>query len=111
MSVVYLVPTQYDGTAFYTQRTTFDGVDYQLDFAWSTREERWYLSILDTSGNLILGPVKILTNWPMLQYYHDRAGCPPGELIATSVNPDDSPPGFEELGIGRRVTLTYIGVL
>lgn len=110
-TAAYYLPTLYDGTAFYRQKTTLDGVDYNLEFQWSTREERWYLTVYDSSFVLLAGPIKVLTNWPMFQYYHDRAGFPPGELIATSVSPDDSPPGFYDLGIGRRVTLTYLGVL
>ena len=111
MANVVFIPTQTDGTAFYTQRTTLDGQDYQFEFAWSVREARWYFSLLDTSGNPLAGPIKVLTNWPMFSYYHDRAGFPPGEMIATSVNPDDSPPGIDELGLDRRVTLTYFGIL
>jgi hypothetical protein len=51
-----IIPTLSDGTAFYSQRTNLDGVDFQLDFRWATREGRWYLRLLDTLGNVLVGP-------------------------------------------------------
>ncbi len=103
------IPTKFDGeTPYYTQRVTLDGIDYQFRFDWSVRESRWYLALLDTDGSLICGPLKILTNWPMLHFYKTRTNCPQGELIAVTLSADDSPPGLTDLGIGRRVELIYV---
>lgn len=102
------IPTLSDGTAYYSLRTNLDGVDYQLDFRWSTREGRWYLTLRDTQGNLLCGEIKVLANWPMLRWYHDREGVPAGELVAICLQPSVIPPGLTELGIGLRTTLYYI---
>ena len=104
------IPTLFEETPYYTQRVTLDGVDYQIQIDWSVREARWYFSLLDTLGGLICGPIKVMTNWPMLRWYHDREGCPTGEILAVSLSPDDSPPGFLDLGVGRRCTLVYVPV-
>ena len=64
-----IIPTLSDGTAFYTQRTNLDGTDFQLDFRWATREARWYVRLLDTLGNVLVGPMKLVVNWPLMRYY------------------------------------------
>ena len=102
-----IIPTLADGTAFYTQRTNLDGSDYSLVFQWSTRSQRWYLSLYDADGSLLIGSMKLVINWPLLRYYHGRAGVPAGELWVVSLGSSVEPPGFDELGEGLRCELTY----
>ena len=102
------IPTLSDGTPYYTIRVTLDGTDYQLRFDWSDREARWYVSLYDTLGALIVGQVKIMNNWPILRWYHNRPGCPTGELVCVSLLADDSPPGLTDLGRDRRCALVYV---
>jgi hypothetical protein len=97
-----------DGTDHYTFRTNLEGIDYQIRLDWSTRESRWYMSLYSATEELLCGQIKVLTNWPMLRYYHHREGMPTGEIIAASLQTDDdSPPGLYELGVGKRCTLSY----
>jgi len=100
------IPTA-QGLAFFNERVTLDGRDYTLQFRWNQREGRWYLSVADAENNLIAASIKIVANWPLLRYYRHDPRIPPGELIAQDISPDGTPPGFDELGIGRRVELTY----
>lgn len=102
-----LIPTIYDGTPYYNQRTNLDGVDFQLDFQWSVREARWYLSIRDTLGELLAGPSKLFVNWPVFYRRGQRSGMPAGEIWCMSLGPSDDPPGLNELGQGRRCDLNY----
>jgi hypothetical protein len=102
-----IIPTNSDGTAFWTQRTNLDGSDYQLEFQWSTRQARWYLNLYDSDGNLLIGSVKLILNWPLFRHYHGRAGVPAGELWVISLGSSVEPPGFDELGAGLRCELTY----
>jgi len=103
-----IIPTLSDGTAFYSQRTNLDGVDYQLDFHWATREARWYVRLLDTLGTVLVGPMKLVVNWPLLHYYHGRAGVPSGEIWCMTMGASNDSPGLTELGEGRRCVLEYI---
>jgi len=102
-----IIPTISDGTPYYTQRTNLDGVDYQLDFQWSTREERWYLSIRDTLGSLLAGPSKLVVNWPVFHRRTQREGMPAGEIWCMTLGSDLTPPGLTDLGAGLRCELTY----
>ena len=101
-----LVPTT-PGVPFYTQKTRLDGIDYILGFRYSQREDRWYLSIYDSEEKPILLGLKLVANWPLLHAYRFNPLVPPGELMASSLGPDDSPPGLNELGEKLRVQLIY----
>lgn len=106
MATYYAIPTQ-QGVPFWMQRTTLDGRDYNLRFAWNQREERWYLDIADGDDTAILTGLKLVTNWPLLRAYHADHRVPPGELAVFTMLPDTSPPGLFDLGVGLRCTLYY----
>lgn len=105
-TAIISLPT-HDGAAYYSQRCRLDGRDYTLRFAWNQREGRWYLTLLDAEDNLLVSGVKIVSNWPLLRYYQYDPDVPPGELMAQDATGDNSPPGFDEMGIGNRVELVY----
>lgn len=100
------IPTT-PGVPFYKQKTRLDGVDYVLGIRYSQREDRWYLSIYDSGESPILLGLKLVLNWPLLQAYRYDTRIPPGELMATGLTTDDSPPGLDEMAEDRRVQLTY----
>lgn len=110
MAEVLIIPTLTDGTAFYSLRTTLDGLDYQLELDWSSREERWYLSLKDSLGALLMGSTKLVCDIPFLRYRRHVDGTPPGELMVVTESQDNSPPGFFELGDGARCQLVYFEV-
>ena len=101
------IPTQ-QGLPFYTQRVTLDGRDYNLRFAWNQRLERWYLDIRDGADVSLLVGLKLVTNWPLLLAYHHDERLPAGELVVMTSLPDNSPPGYMDLGVGLRCELTYL---
>jgi len=96
-----------DGTAHYSFKTTLDGSDYQIDLDWNSRESRWYLGLRTAEGDLLCSNIKVVPNWPFFRYYHYREGMPEGELMATTLTADTTPPGLYELGVDRRCTLVY----
>lgn len=108
MAQIYTLDTKTDGTAHYTFRTTLDGSDYLFELDWSTREERWYLSLYDVTGALLCGRVKLVPNWPLLRYVHHRSGMPSGELAVVTSSERKQPPGLYELGPDARCELVYI---
>lgn len=108
-TAILSIPTAED-RPFYTQRLRLDDRDYTFSFVWSQREERWYLGIYDEEDVLIKAGIKILANWPMLRWIKFDPRTPPGELMAFDLTIDGSPPGYDELGVGKRVDLTYFAV-
>lgn len=102
------IPTT-PGEPHYTQRTRLDGKDYNLEFLWNVREARWYLSLSDDAGTLILAGLKLMTNVGLLAAYHADPNVPPGELAVVS-KVSTAPAGLYELGLGLRCELTYFPI-
>lgn len=106
MPVALIIPTY--SNADYYSRTTLDGRDFNLRFQWNQYESRWALSIFDETGDVLLaGGLKLVCNVPLLRAYHYDERLPPGELVVVDQTLDGSPPGLEDLGEGKRCTLTY----
>jgi hypothetical protein len=101
-----LIPNVVDA-AYSSQKLRLEGRDYRFDFAYNQREDRWYLSIYDDEDDPLVTGLKIITSFPLLRRYQADPRVPPGELMAISLTGDDSPPGFSDFGVGRRVELTY----
>lgn len=95
------------GIPHYTMRCRLDGKDYNFEMKWNERAERWHMSIFaDDETPLVLG-IKVVTNWPMLRYYHYNPDVPPGELFAMDLSGDAAPPGLYDFGAEKRVELVY----
>lgn len=99
MMAIVQIPVQQNLSAW-SQRTTLDGVDYQLDFAWNGREGAWHVSLSDTQGNPIVLGLKLVTNRPLLKRFHFIAGMPPGEILAVDASGTISVAGYADLNNG-----------
>lgn len=111
---VLLVPTPVGTDApDRTLRTRLDGRDFLLRLVWNGRESRWYMTVSDSGGTVLVSGVKVLANWPLLSTTDDQPyrrwnpDLPPGDLIAVDLTTDGTPPGIDELGEGKRVEMTY----
>lgn len=104
---VFLIPTSPD-TPFYTQSTPLSGTTYVFDFSYNQRENCWYFSIADSGGDVLAAGIKVVCGRPLIGQIANRFLPPGGEIFASSVTNDDSPPGLGELGEGRRVELIYL---
>jgi hypothetical protein len=107
MTTALVIPTQTDGTSFYSIRTTLSGADYQLDLDWSSREGMWYVTTRDSLGALLIGAKKLVVGVDIFRYYHHIAGVPAGELVVLTSSLDRSEPGYFELGESARCQLVY----
>ena len=99
---ITIIPTQQNLSAW-SQRTTLDGIDYQLDFAWNGREDAWHLSISDTAGNPLVLGLKLVTNRPLFKRFHFVAGMPPGEIYAADASGSIDYAGYTDLSNGVEV--------
>lgn len=93
---------------FYDVTTNLDGVDYQLSFMYNQRLDEWYLSVRDSDGSPIVLGIAIVCNWGLLSNYSD-ARLPRGILMCQSnIATDNTPPGYTELGPGKRCKIVYL---
>jgi hypothetical protein len=99
------IPTLAD--PFYTIRVRLDDRDYTLEFLYSPRQERYYLSLFDSEDNPLVLGLKLVSNVALLRYWHYKDGVPPGELMVTSTGEDKSSPRIGDLLEDGRCQLTY----
>lgn len=99
------IPTSAD--PFQQQKVRLDGIDFVLALSYNQREERFYLSIADDEGLVLVAGLKVQANWPLLFRYSYDTRLPAGELMAVDTTPDGSPPTLLELGESKRCVLTY----
>ena len=100
-----LIPTKKE--PYYSLTVSLDGVQYNLDFSYSTREDCWYLNFNNANGAPMLLGTKIVCQYALFPYQIDFYNLPPGTLIAMSGTNDNSTPGLNDLGINSRVQLFY----
>ena len=103
---IQVIPTPTD-LPYYSFRVKLEGRDFTFSVQYSTRGDRYYLSIADSDNTPLVSGLKLVSNWPLLEYYQSDPRVPQGELFAMSTNSDITPAGFGELGLGQRVELTY----
>lgn len=93
----FLIPTRSDDTAFWSQRVALDGSDYLLSFAWSGRDNAWYLSIANANGDPLINSIKLISNWSLLRRFAYVQGIPPGALVLLDPSGKLPRPGYFNL--------------
>lgn len=101
---VQTIPTFED--PFFDMTVSLEGQSYVFDFRFNSRLNSWYFAISLPDGTSLAGGIKVVCRRELLHRFAD-VRLPRGLLIAIPNGPDDSPPGLEELGDGKRVTLFY----
>lgn len=92
------------GVPSFSQRVMLEQAEYRFDLHWNERDERWYLQLYDSTGELIVTR-KVIANWPILRgVVHESR--PPGELIAVDTQNLTTPIGLYDFG--DRVVLDYL---
>ena len=90
------IPTR-DDLANYNQSIALDGVIFNFEFRFNTRDDAWYFNLLDEAGNRIRSGIKTVANFPLLRIVRDLAR-PAGELVIHDPRVIPAPPALEELG-------------
>ncbi len=104
------IPRQNDEAAL-TWTTSLDGLFYRFSLTWEERAAGWYLDLEVASPSEPLVTGKRLTMFSdMFEVYRARVdGLPPGVIRLYSRNIINlSPPGFYDIGPGRRCFLVYM---
>lgn len=91
------------GSFYFT--SDLDGENYEFRFKYNSREERWYLDLLDNEGNVVRAGMKVVVNWPVLLRMMEL-NRPPGEILFINTQDRAEDPGLDELGVDA--VLTYV---
>lgn len=103
---VFVIPTR--GFANYEQFVSILEATYLFRFRFNTREETWWLSILDSERTPIVQGIKIVPGINLLEAYSYNEKLPRVALFVSVVEGEgDGPPGLEDFGEGLRVQLMY----
>lgn len=89
---------------FYQFSTTLDGVNYNFNVRWNTRDGAWYFDLSDDQENLIIAGVKIVLGVALARRSTDPR-MPPGVFFAGDVTNSGTDAGIDDLG--ARVQVYY----
>jgi hypothetical protein len=100
---------------YFTIALENDGV-FTLSFFFNTRDNAWFMDILNSVGDtVLLAGVRLSVGYFLLQQYHGTEGLPKGdfivydELAANLTNTETSEDlSFDNIGIDQRFTLLYV---
>ena len=93
------------GVPSFRQRTSLDGVTFELEVAWNERESAWYIAVADADGVAIRSGRRMVLNTPLLLSVAD-ARRPGGELYLIDLDGTGVEAALEDLGV--RVVLMYV---
>lgn len=100
-----IIPTDSSGTLReYSERVALDGAVYELDFAWNTRTDHWYLSVYTDAGTPIAQGCMVINGVDLLRSC-TAIGRPPGQIFAVPTDRRNEHAGVA--GLGSRVQLYY----
>jgi hypothetical protein len=86
------------------QSTELDGRQFRLSFAWSFREEAWYLDIGSRDGTLLAAGLKLAEGVNVLRREASDE-LPPGPLVVIDMTGAHAEP--TRAGLGSRWLLFY----
>lgn len=92
-------------TEWSTQTATLDKVNYLLELKFKGRQSRWYLTIRDTDGNILLNEVKCVPNTTLTGRYNLPEIY--GDIFVERFFGDSTYPTRNNFGIGKEFGLVY----
>ncbi len=100
---LYTLPIEATSDAW-EQTTELDGRQFRLSFAWSLREEAWYLDIAARDGTLLCAGLKLAEGVDVLRR-EASSDAPTGFLVLADTT--DAREECTRDGLGKRWVLFY----
>lgn len=100
---LYTLPVTPD-TEAWSQSTELDGRVFRLDFAWSLREEAWYLDISSVDGTKLAAGLRLAEGVDVLSRWASDE-LPPGPLVLLDMTGAHAEPTLA--GLGTRWVIFY----
>jgi hypothetical protein len=105
--MAFVVPTFQSRSARYIIGVELAGEKFRLRFYWNTREEFWYMDILDQDDNNLITGIKMVINYSLLDQYVAVIGIPKGNFILWDLEKDVSGEVTFD-NFGRRYQLIFL---
>lgn len=90
-----------------THRVTLGGTLYNFKYQYNTRDQRWRLSITDSTGVDVMSGLKLMENQLLLERYN-TPNFSHGDLYCLRSKQTDNPVGRDNLGYGLEYELAYL---
>ena len=83
----------------FSQKIVLNSQIYNIKIYWNTREDAWYMDILDKDLNPYIYGIKLVANFPLLQEY-DRSFVNYGNFILADTEgfPNSDRPTYDNIG-------------
>jgi hypothetical protein len=82
---------------------------YTLNFFWNTREEAWFMDILDTlEQTTFLSGLRLSAAYGILKQYHGLLGVPKGDFFIVDSEGNNTGIDFDNIGVGLRFQMYYL---
>lgn len=89
---------------------SLDGVNYTLTYTFNIRMGKWFLSLGDQVGNVLVSQVPVVATWPLFDRFKDLT-IPPGTVFAYDSSNTNTDPGRFDLGDRVRILYAESGTL
>jgi len=105
MTISYLkLPSSTNPNISYT--SPLDGVDYKFTFQYSTRNDCWYLTLSNTSDEILISNIRLAPHILLTNCFVDER-LPIGNLILVSDSAYESPPTITLENLSTDFTFVY----
>lgn len=102
------IPLLTDTPSFF-RRVRLSGVEYVVEFDYHERQDRWYFTLRDSAGVVLIAGQRVRSNRVANEQHVNRTGYPAGLLLFIDTTPDARlNVGYADLG--TRVKLYYSDV-
>lgn len=87
---ITIIPTEYEGAVYYSQRVTLDGADFIMEFFWNASDNHWFLTLMTVDAEIIKGcaGIRLVEGLVALTRVRDDRR-PAGEIVVVSGNGKD----------------------
>jgi hypothetical protein len=105
---IYSIKTYADLYARWQQSVDLSGVRYKVYFSWNTRMESWFMTIMDSDENVLIGGIRLIPNIDLLaKYKRTVSALPQGMLFIMDKEHDPITAELDRDNFGTRFLLAY----
>ena len=90
------------GNPYFSMDVELDGVEYQAEFKFNTRDDAWYMSLYDIEGLPLRTGVRIVNGWQLFRTWTSEERIA-GKLVSVNSGNLSEPPNFSQFGLDAQL--------